>query len=92
MADFAGIANYYRKSNRPYVENPYPPEYGHDYLVRKVHHSGEIKFMGHNYYLTELLTGLSVGLKEIEDGLWQLQFSFYKLGSIDLRKNNVIRN
>jgi hypothetical protein len=48
--------------------------------------------MGRNFYLTELLTGLSVGLKETDDGLWQLQFSFYKLGSIDLRKNKVIRN
>jgi hypothetical protein len=25
-------------------------------------------------------------------GVWQLQFSFYALGSIDLRKNKVIRN
>jgi transposase InsO family protein len=85
-------SDYYRKSNRSYVERPHLPEYDHDCLVRKVHHSGEIKFMGRNFYLTELLTGLSVGLKEIDNGFWQLQFSFYKLGSIDLRKNKVIRN
>jgi hypothetical protein len=48
--------------------------------------------MGRMFYLTELLAGLPVGLKEIEDGLWQLQFSFYALGSIDLRKNKIIRN
>ena len=68
------------------------PDYGHEYLVRHVHHSGEIKFMGRTFYLTELLTGMPVGLKEIEDGLWQLQFSFYALGSVDLRKNKIIRN
>jgi hypothetical protein len=61
-------------------------------LVRQVRHCGEIKFMGRRFYLTELLAGQPVGLKEIEDGLWQIQFSFYDLGSIDLRKNKVIRN
>jgi putative transposase len=85
-------SDYYRKSNRPYVEQPHQPEYDHNYLVRQVHHSGEIKFMGRTFYLTELLTRQPVGLREIEDGLWQLQFSFYVLGAIDLRKNKVIRN
>ena len=85
-------SDYYKKSNRPYVEHPHPPDYGNDYLVRHVHHSGEIKFMGRKFYLTELLAGQPVGLREIADGLWQLRFSFYALGSIDLRKNKVIRN
>jgi putative transposase len=85
-------SDYYVKSNRPYVERPHPPEYDHDYLVRKVHHSGEIEFMSRTFYLTELLTGLPVGLKETGYGLWQLQLSFYVLSSIDLRKNKVIRN
>jgi hypothetical protein len=74
------------------VEHPHSPDYGHDGLVRYVRQSGEIKFMGRMFYLTELLAGLPVGLKEIEDGLWQLQFSFYPLGSIDLRKNKIIRD
>ena len=85
-------SDYYKKSNRPYVERPHLPEYDHDHLVRKVHHSGEIKFMGRMFLITNLLAGQPVGLKEIDDGLWQLQFSFYALGSIDLRKNKVIRN
>lgn len=81
----------YKKSNRPFVEHPHPPDYDYDFLVRYVRQSGEIKFMGRMFYLTELLAGLPVGLKEIEDGLWQLQFSFYSLGSIDLKKNKIIR-
>ena len=83
---------YYVKSNRPYVEHPHPPEYGFDYTVRQVRQSGEIKFCGQMFYVTELLAGLPVSLKEIADGLWQLQFSFYVLGSVDLRKNKIIRN
>jgi len=85
-------SDYYVKSSRPYVEHPHLPDYGHEYLVRQVRHSGEIKFAGRMFYLTELLAGLPVGLKEIEDGLWKLQFSFYALGSIDRRKNKVMRN
>jgi putative transposase len=82
----------YEKSNRPYVEHPHPPDYGHDFLVRYVRQNGEIKFVGRMFYLTELLVGLPIGLKEIDDGLWQLKFSFYTLGSIDLRKNKIVRN
>lgn len=84
-------SDYYKKSNRFYVEHPHPPNYGSDYLVRNVHLGREIRFMSRAFYLTELLTGLPVGLKEIEDGLWQIRFSFYTLGTIDLRKNKIIR-
>jgi len=85
-------SEYYKKSNRPYIDRPHPPFYGLDCQVRNVRHNGEIKFMSRTFYITELLTGQHVGLKEIDDGLWQLQFSFYVLGSIDLRKNKIIRN
>lgn len=84
--------DYYKKSNRPYVERPHPPVYGHDYLVRHVRQSGDIKFMGRMFFITEALAGLPVGLKDIADGLWHLKFSFYNLGSVDLRKNKIIRN
>jgi len=74
------------------VEHPHRADYDHNYLVRQVRHSGEIKFRGRMFLITKLLAGQPVGLKEIDDGLWQLQFSFYVLGSIDLRINKVIRN
>jgi hypothetical protein len=74
------------------VEKPHPPDYDPGYLVRQVRHCGKIKFMGRRFLITHLLAGLPVGLKEIDNDLWQLQFSFYVLGSIDLRINKVIRN
>jgi transposase InsO family protein len=82
----------YQKSSRPYVERPHPPVYERDYLVRLVRQSGDIKLMGRMFFITESLAGLPVGLKEIADGLWQLRFSFYVLGSVDLRKNKIIPN
>jgi transposase InsO family protein len=84
--------DYYKKSDRPYVERPHPPEYKHDYLVRHVRQSGDIKFMGRMFFITESLAGQPVGLKETADGYWQLQYGFYVLGSVDLRKNKIIRN
>ena len=82
----------YKKSNRPFIEKPRLPGYGPDYLVRNIRHTGEIKFKGRMFFISELLTGMPVALKEIADGLWQMQFSFYILGSVDLRKNRIIRN
>ena len=83
---------FYKKSNRPYIDHPNMPEYGYDYTVRHVKHGGEIKFKGRMFYVTGLLAKQPVGLKETADGLWQLQYSFYVLGSVDLRKNKIIRN
>lgn len=82
---------FYKKSNRPYVGCPHMPEYGYDYTVRHVKHNGEIKFKGRMFYVAGLLAKQPVGLKEIADGIWQLQYSFYVLGSVDLRKNKIIR-
>jgi transposase InsO family protein len=85
-------SEFYKKSNRPYVGCPHMPEYGYDYIVRHVKHSGEIKFKGRMFYVTGLLAKQPVGLKEIADGIWQLRYSFYVLGSVDLRKNKIICN
>jgi transposase InsO family protein len=84
--------DYHKKSNRPYLEHPHLPAYGLDYTIRQVRHSGEIKFKGRVFFITELLAGQPLGLKEIADGFWQIQYSFYVLGSVDLRKNRIIRN
>ncbi len=84
--------SHYRKSIRPYRQRPYPPEYGYGYKVRLVKDSGEIHIMGRRIFITELLAGQGVGLKEIADGIWQIQYSFYVLGSVDLRKNKIISN
>jgi transposase InsO family protein len=85
-------SDYYKRSNRPYVERQHAVEYGYEYAVRSVRNKGEIKFMGREFFISELLIGQSVGLKEADDGLWQLQYGFYVLGSVDLRRNRVISN
>ena len=85
-------SDYYKKSNRPYVAHPHPPEYDHDYLIRHVRQNGEIKLKSQMVYIAESLAGYPVGLKQVADDHWQIQFSFYRLGTLDLRKNKIIRN
>jgi transposase InsO family protein len=84
--------DYYKKSSRPYVEHPHPPEYKHDYIVRWVRQSGDIRLNGRMFFLTESLAKEYVGLKEIADGIWQLQYGFYILGTINLKTNKIIRS
>jgi putative transposase len=84
-------SNYYQPSIRPYVEKPVMPDYDLDYAVRRVRHSGEIKFKGGIYYLTQLLTGQPVGLKEVADGQLTIYYSFQPIGTLDLRKNKIIK-
>ena len=84
-------ASFYHKSSRPYVEHPVLPAYDYDYAVRHVRNGGEIKFKGHLFFLTELLAGQPVGLKAIADDLWSIDYSFYQIGTLDLRKNKIIR-
>lgn len=84
-------AKYYQKSNTIYVEKPVLPDYDHSYVVRRVCSGGDIKLYGHRYYLTELLFGQDVGLKETADGQLTVYYSFHPIGTIDLRKNKVIK-
>jgi len=81
----------YKKSHRPYVEQPSAPEYNRNYIVRRVKHCGEISLMGRIFYVAHILAGQPIGIKEVADGIWQIQYYFYILGSIDLRKNKFIR-
>ncbi len=83
--------NYYQRSKRIYKNNPVIPDYDLSFTVRKVRTSGDIIFKGHNYFLTELLHGQPIGLKEVADGKWALYYSFYKLGILDLRKQKIIK-
>lgn len=81
----------YRKSTRLYLEKPTIPDYDLDYKVRKVRHSGEIKFKNKMYGLTTLLTGQPVGLKQATEDTWNVYYSFYRVATIDLRKNKIIK-
>lgn len=84
-------AKHYQKSNRIYIEKPSRPEYDYGFIVRRVCSGGDIKLYGRRYYLTELLFGHDVGLKETADGLLTIYYSFQPIGTINLKTNKVIK-
>lgn len=59
-------------------------------IVKKVKHNGEIKVKSNCYYVGTVLTGESVGIKDI-DGELHLYFSKLKIGILDQRKLRVKR-
>src|SRR5437879_1939678 len=58
------------------------PDYGADHTVRRVRHSGEIRWQGNMVYISEALIGEPVGLLESEDGSWQVCYGPIALGVI----------
>jgi transposase InsO family protein len=83
---------HYKRSSQAYVEHPHKVEYDHGYTIRQVQIGGRIKFNAEEFYISKLLAGESVGLKEIAEDLWRVYYSFYPLGSIDTRRNVVLFN
>ena len=84
-------AELYKKSYRPYPKIIKSIDYPDGFILRLVRRGGEIRFENNYYFLSELLYGEKVGLIEVGYGLWQINFSFYRLGYIDLHKKRVIR-
>jgi transposase InsO family protein len=79
----------YRPSPRPYPsklpELPYP---GH-FEIRRVRPKGEIMWKGQYVFVSEVLARETVGLEEIDDGIWSLYFGSLLLGRYDQREENL---
>jgi len=65
------------------------PNYGPDHTVRRVRHSGEIKWHGNTIYISEALIGEPVGLIEDQDGDWIASYGPIALGVIAHRGDRL---
>jgi putative transposase len=81
----------YRASTRPYPSRLAPIEYPDGYRVRKIRHSGDMKFAGHAVFVSEVLRGEPVGLYQVDEYLWWLYFSMVPLGILDTRTMRISR-
>jgi len=81
----------YRASTRPYPSRLAPIEYPDSYQVRKIRHSGDMKFAGHAVFVSEVLRGEPVGLYQVDEYLWRLYFSMVPLGILDTRTMRISR-
>jgi hypothetical protein len=57
--------------------------YGDEFEVRTVRKEGDIKWQGANIFISELLRHESVGLRQMEDDLFEVYFGATLLGEID---------
>lgn len=78
-------AQCYVPSPRPYPDKIPPVRYDTDVTVRRVRHNGEIKWRGTRLYVSQVLAREPVGLQQIDTGLWEIRYSFHRLGILDER-------
>lgn len=69
----------------PAPEMTYP---GH-YEVRRVNPNGEIRMQGRKLFVSESLARQSLGLDEVDDGLWSIHFGPMLLGRYDRREETL---
>lgn len=83
-------AQFHEHSPKAYPSRLEPIEYPRDFTIRSVRHSGEIKWKGQFIYVSEVLAKERIGLYPIDNGRWNVYFSFYKLGTFDERIQKIV--
>ncbi len=87
---FAVPAACYQPSARAWSEKlPTAPEYPEEWPTRAVRGCGQMTWGGKDVRITAALVGERIGLKPVEDGVWDLYFGSYVLGRFDERKSQV---
>ena len=65
--------------------------YPDDYIIRKVHHQGDLKWRGKHIYLSRTLAREYVGLEQIDDRFWIIYFADIKLAKLDDSQGKIVR-
>ena len=81
-------AEVYSPSSRPYRGIPEPHYPFHDCTV-VVTSCGRLCLYNKKINLSVSLAGQTVGMKEVEDGIWLVSFMNYDLGYIDLEEKTL---
>ncbi len=78
-------AELYEESPRVYPESLKEIEYPGHFEIRRVQSRGEISWQGKRLFLSEALMEESVGLEEVDDGVWSLYLGSRLLARFDER-------
>jgi putative transposase len=82
-------AELYETSPRPYPHDEPAVLYPGHFELRRVRTKGDIRWRGQRHFLSEALSGETVGLEEVDDGLWSLRFGPLLLGRYDERDKSL---
>jgi transposase InsO family protein len=73
----------YIPSNRSWDGKFRPPEYDTGYLVKRVRERGQLSLNGADIYIGKTLKNELIGLKEADNGDWEVHYGPIFLGTID---------
>ena len=73
-------ASVYQPSPRTYPIRLPQIDYDDDVVVKRVRHSGELYWKGRFIHISQVLAKEPIALKQIDDHLWSISFSFYTIG------------
>lgn len=76
-------ASVYHRSPRPYPQVLEVLRYPGQCELRRVRSNGTIKWRGHGIYISQALTGQTLGLRRSADGGLQVRFATLTLGTIE---------
>jgi transposase InsO family protein len=76
-------ASRWAPSARSYPERITPPEYPGHFEVRRVSSAGTFRLHSGQHFLSQALNNESIGLEEVQDGLWNLVYYETLLGRFD---------
>jgi hypothetical protein len=79
----------YRPSAKPYPHKLPALEYGSDVTVRYVRPNGEIRWRGELLYVSQVLAKDYVALKQIDETVWEIRYSFHPLGLLNEQTRTI---
>jgi hypothetical protein len=80
----------HEQSRRLYPHKLLPVEYASWVSVRQVRSNGCIKWRGGFIYISQVLAGEPVGLRQLDERTWEVSYSFYPLGILDEKIGKVL--
>jgi putative transposase len=83
-------ADCYRPSTRPFPRRIEPTNYPGHYEQRQVNAIGQIRWRNRRWFLGGVLADETIGLKEVEDGVWSLYFRTHLLARLDEQVDRLI--
>ncbi len=87
--DMQAPAQHYRPSLRPFSARLPEIEYPSEYQVRRVRSNGQIRWQGKLIFISEVLIGQRVGLIEVNNGTWRLDFGAIQLALYDEQTRKI---
>lgn len=82
-------AELYHPSPRPYPSRLPPIEYPSWFEVRRVRSSGEIRWQGQWFFLSDSLVGELIGFEPVDDSCWIVHFGPIELGYYSARERTL---